>query len=170
GGLAGPDVDDIVIGGSHREGADGGDGGLIGQRRPGAARIRALPYTARDRAKIVGRGVAGDPGDGQRPSAAIRPDAAPLQRLEQPLIDGRCGLGSGDRRGGSRSSQRGGEDGNQSDAAAHRPGQRRVGTTELHAFPFEGAILPANNRPVLQPWWTSARQREQSSAEVVTAA
>ena len=64
-GLAGADVDDVGIGRSHGDGADGADGNaFVGDGKPGAAGVLGLPHAAADRAEIKGVrlvGVARDP-------------------------------------------------------------------------------------------------------------
>jgi hypothetical protein len=85
--LAAGHVDDVRIGGRHRDGADGAGGLAIEDRRPGAAVVVGLPDAAVDLAHVEQVGLAGYAGRGARPPAAERADVAPVQILEKIGVD-----------------------------------------------------------------------------------
>ena len=88
-GLAHADVDHVGVGRRDGERADGG--GLeeaVGDVLPVRAAVGGLPHAARAGAEVEGRGLGRMAGDGDHTAAAVRPDAAPLERTQQTWIDG----------------------------------------------------------------------------------
>src|SRR5690242_7430180 len=87
GGLAGAGVDDIGIGVGDGEGAEGGGGEVaVGDILPEGAAAGSLPDAAGTTAKVEGALVCGMSGDGNDAATAMRTDAAPFERAEEPTI------------------------------------------------------------------------------------
>ena len=86
-GLAGTDVDDVRVGWSDGNGADGTDGnsslGIVGNRKPGAAGVLGLPDASTHRARVKRIGLRCVSGYGIGSSAAHGANVAPLQAGEQ---------------------------------------------------------------------------------------
>jgi hypothetical protein len=76
-GLAAADVQGVRIARRHREGSDRGDGLAVEDRLPGRACVRRLPHAAAGRAEVERAAVARDAADGERATAAERPDVPP---------------------------------------------------------------------------------------------
>src|SRR6516165_1665659 len=85
-GFTGAHIDDGVIGRCDRNGAHRGDRRAVGQHLPGATAVGGLPHSARYGPEIKGAGIAGYAGNRERAPAAIRSDAAPLQRSKQARV------------------------------------------------------------------------------------
>ena len=86
--LARADEHDVRVALRHRDGADRGAGDLpVGDRRPRLAAIGRLPESASGRAEVADVRLALDAGSRNRPSAAVRTDAAPLIRGQQSGIE-----------------------------------------------------------------------------------
>ncbi|GBD16679.1 hypothetical protein HRbin26_01582 [bacterium HR26] len=87
-GLAGADIDDVGVGFRHRDGTDsGGAEEAVGDVAPGHPAVGRLPDPASAGAEVEGHRVRDVTGDGDHPPAAVRADAAPLQRREQAFGD-----------------------------------------------------------------------------------
>jgi hypothetical protein len=103
--LAHADVDDVRVRLGDRHGADRSalDEG-VRNVAPRHAGIVGLPHTAAGGAHVVHQRLAGDAGHGGDAAAAVRPDAAPTQRIGEPgarLSDDRMHeRRDGDRKGG----------------------------------------------------------------------
>src|SRR6188472_4027461 len=82
-GLAGADVDGVVIRRRHRNRADGGNVLLIEDRCPIRTAIQCFPYPASDRAKIPGVGFVAHAFDRQGASTAEWSDLPPLHSREK---------------------------------------------------------------------------------------
>ena len=63
-------VKNVVVGVGQRNRADRGDALVIEGGRPGHAAVGALEDATRDRAEIIGVGIAGNAGDGKHAAAA----------------------------------------------------------------------------------------------------
>ena len=87
-GLAGADVERVVVGVGDRDGADRGERLFIGERLPGRARVVGLPHAAGDASEIERAGLARHAGDRHNAAAAIRTDASPLHPAEERLVVG----------------------------------------------------------------------------------
>ena len=85
-GLARAGVDDVRIGVGDRDRADRGGEEAVRDVLPVRAAVGRLPDAAGAGAEVEGTDVGGMPGDGDAPPAAVRPDAAPLERAEQALV------------------------------------------------------------------------------------
>src|SRR5258705_82343 len=86
-GLAGADIDDIVIRVSDRDRAYRGDLLLVEDRLPGAAGVGALPDATGYRTEIPGRRITRNAAHGDRPATAERTDLAPFHGAEELRID-----------------------------------------------------------------------------------
>jgi hypothetical protein len=83
-GLAGAHVNNVGVGGRHRNGADGTDrNAFVGDGKPGTAGVFGLPHAAANGTGIKGVGLAGVARDGVRASAAQGADVAPTQAGQQ---------------------------------------------------------------------------------------
>ena len=75
--LAGADVNGTGIRRRECDGADRSDALRVKDRFPYLAAVGGLPNAASRRAHVIGRGVAGDSGDGRNASGAMRTDQSP---------------------------------------------------------------------------------------------
>src|SRR5215831_7186838 len=137
--LAGPDVDDAVVGWRDGDGADRADRGAIGQRLPGVTAIGCLPHTARHSAEIKGAAIAGYAGDREGASTTVGADAAPSQCPKEARVNGhgsrggrRSGGGCGARAG--RLQCRSSDDG-KNNATAHKAMSPDTCDARVHVFP-----------------------------------
>src|SRR5882724_9913713 len=87
GGFAGANINGIVVGGRHREGADRRNVLLIKERRPIRAAVQRFPDPARNRAEVPGIGFPRHPCNGQGAATAEWPDLSPLHSREKFRID-----------------------------------------------------------------------------------
>ena len=74
-------INDVWIGTSNRNGADGLRGLIVENGSPSAAVVIGLPYAAVHGAHIENIRLSGDAGCGARPAAAKRTDHSPVQFL-----------------------------------------------------------------------------------------
>ena len=82
--LAGAGVDDVGVGGGHGDRAHGGGPEeAVGDVLPVGAAVGRLPDAAGAGAEVEGLRVRRVPGDRHHAAAAVRTDAAPLDRVEQ---------------------------------------------------------------------------------------
>src|SRR5262249_23460753 len=86
--FAGPDVDDVRIGGGNGDRANGAGGWAVEERHPGGAEIGGLPHTAVNRAYIEGGGLVGDASGSLRSAATKRSDVPPTKLLEGRDVNG----------------------------------------------------------------------------------
>ena len=75
-------INDVGVGGSHRDGADGTGGLAVEDRRPGAAVVVGFPDAAVDLAHVEQVGLAGHAGGGARAAATEGTDVPPTQIAE----------------------------------------------------------------------------------------
>ena len=123
--LAAPDIDHVVVGRGDRHCADGGDGLLVEDGLPRAARVIGLPDAAGRSAEVEDVGLARNAGDGHRPAAAEGADVAPVHGAERRLRNGRTRLSRSGRRQPQRHPQHQ-EAGGQQSGLQHGPAHLRT--------------------------------------------
>src|SRR4029077_4574374 len=77
----------VVVGGRHRDRADGRNVLLIKERRPIRAAVQRFPDSARDGAKVPSVRFSRYPCNGQGAATAEWPDLSPLHSREKFRID-----------------------------------------------------------------------------------
>ena len=85
------DVNRVVIGVGYRQAANGSSSLFIEHWRPTQCAVRGLPYAATGHPEIIGCGIAGNSGCGQRASATEGSDETVLHAFER-LVFGLAGL------------------------------------------------------------------------------